>query len=174
MNNIKRTIQISTLITAILLEIACGGFTALLVTAKAVTAGSAPVLTRLEQRRVITHEQNLAIGQFLRDTSANLDQTNNEWTAAGSNRAGQVTAVENSVSREATLVAGLTNLPPDAQAIIADVNAIFQVIAAFYGVNMPASMRPAPGASMVGKPASAGDLEKQLKAKVDALKQRLQ
>jgi hypothetical protein len=162
---------ITVLIPVIVFQLACGGLAALLVTAKVVTAADAPVLARLEQRGIITHAQNLAVDKFLKDTSANIDQTNTEWKAA-TNRAGQVTAIENSVSREAQLVNGLTALPPEVQAIIGDVSAVFQVIAAFYGVQMPPAMRPPLGASM---PVVHGsDLKKQLENQIKMLHDRLQ
>jgi prephenate dehydratase len=163
------------ILAAVLFLASCGpAFITILNTARAVVFADAPVLNRLEQRGVITHAQNVAIDGFLKATGSNIDLTRTEWTAAGADKVKQVAAVQASVNREAAAATGLINLPIEARNIIDDVNAVFAVIGSFYGVNLPASMRPPPGAPMVARPMSQGEMEKAVKAKIEALKQKLQ
>jgi hypothetical protein len=157
----------------VILMTACGvNFLSLLATARAVTAAATPGLDRLVQRGVITAAQKASIQTFLSATTSNLDVTHTEWVAAGGDKAKEAAVVQGSVNREATAVSGLVALPVEAQAIIDDVSAAFAIIGAFYGATVPPSMRLAPGASIT--PMSAKDMEAQVKARIEALKQKLQ
>lgn len=170
-----RANKIAAVAVAIALMTACGpAFITILNTARAVVLADAPVLNRLEQRGLITHAQNVAIDSFLKATGNNIDLTRTEWIAAGMDKVKQIAAVQASVNREAVATTGLINLPIEARNIIDDVNAVFAVIGSFYGVNLPASMRPPPGAPMIAKPMSQGEMEKAVRARVEALKQKLQ
>lgn len=153
----------------------CGiSFLSLINSAKAVTAASAPALDRMVARGVITDTQRNSIRSFLDGTTNNLTATHDEWLAAGGDKTKEVLAVQNAVNREAPLIEALVKLPPEAQTIIDDVNAAFLIIAAFYGASLPPSIRPAPGAPMVSKPLSEKDMERAVKARIEALKQKLQ
>lgn len=161
------------LVAVLLLTSACG-FLSVLNAARAVTAASAPVLTRLVARGVITEAQKVSVRTFLDGTTANLTTTRDEWIAATGNRVKEADVIQRSVDREAQIVGALTTLPAEARALIEDVTAAFQIIAAYYGANLPPSMRPPPGAPMVAKPMSQGEMEKAVRQKIEALKQKLQ